>query len=235
MHVSPSLASQLPLAEISDLNRELYLERLAIIRTQIIDGTLSPTEFQKEITFKGEWRPSCVEELLGFDDHVFQSLNQISYPNNTDSFPYMKSMAYLPQVLLKHCNLTPADTFYDLGSGGGFPCLLMHLASGCRTVGVEIQEALCSAAEQKARDLNLSKSVSFKLADASEVNYQDGTVFYFFNPFQGETMKKVIDQLHQLSLQKEIVIFNATWCSDGARLPELFDEVLKGRIYKSKS
>jgi len=110
----------------------------------------------------------------------------------------------------------------------------MYLATGCRGLGTDIQPALVEKANSTARELGIEAKVSFTVADASECDLSKGTIFYLYNPFQGETMRKMIEDLHALSKTKPIVIFSPCYCSEQERLDRSFERLSRG-IYRSRS
>jgi ubiquinone/menaquinone biosynthesis C-methylase UbiE len=92
---------------------------------------------------------------------------------------------------------------------------LVHLLAGVRCVGVEYQTSYCEYASQRAEELRL-KNITFINADARDVDYADGTVFFLFNPFGGEIFDTVTEKIHRVAQ-----IRNITICSYGPSTPEL--------------
>jgi hypothetical protein len=88
----------------------------------------------------------------------------------------------------------PQDLFYDVGSGLGQVPILVHLLTGVRATGIEVEPAYCRVARATAEALGLSQ-VSFVQADARAADYRPGTVFYLFTPFVGEMLHAVLDRL----------------------------------------
>ncbi len=74
-------------------------------------------------------------------------------------------------VVLELVDQTPMgadDVFYDLGSGLGDIALMVHLLTGVRTYGVEIDPGLCTYAQDQATALGLS-GIMFINADVRSV------------------------------------------------------------------
>ena len=90
----------------------------------------------------------------------------------------------------------PEDVFCDIGSGLGQVPILVHLLTGVRAVGIEIEPAYCRVARKEAERLGLS-GVSFLEGDARTADYRPGTVFYLFTPFVGEMLQDVLDRLEE--------------------------------------
>ncbi|MGI4874499.1 MAG: class I SAM-dependent methyltransferase [Janthinobacterium lividum] len=105
-------------------------------------------------------------------------------------------------------NITPQDTFYDLGSGLGQVPLLVRLLSGATVRGVEIEPAYCRYAQACADALGLTSGVQFHCADARSLAYADGSIFFFFTPFTGHILTSVLAQLARVAQHKPLRIFS---------------------------
>ncbi|HEY4111892.1 hypothetical protein [Puia sp.] len=100
----------------------------------------------------------------------------------------------------------PADAvFYDVGAGLGQVVLLVHLLTGIRARGVEIEPAYCDYARDCAGGLGL-QDVDFICADARNADLSDGTIFFLYTPFRGAMLKSVLDRLKALSESKSIEV-----------------------------
>jgi hypothetical protein len=111
-----------------------------------------------------------------------------------DMIHYEPAPARLILDLIDNAGLQPGDVFSDLGSGLGQAVILVNLLTGIRAKGVEFEPAFCDAARACARRLGLA-NVEFINADAREVDYAGGTVFYLFTPFKGEILRAVLAKL----------------------------------------
>jgi SAM-dependent methyltransferase len=96
------------------------------------------------------------------------------------------------------------DEFVDLGSGLGRVVILAHLLSGARALGVEIQEPLAIGARARGLALNLP-AVSFVHASAADVAL-DGSVFFLYAPFNGETLTAVLRRIEEVARRRAIVV-----------------------------
>ena len=105
--------------------------------------------------------------------------------------------------LLQRAQLAPEDVLVDLGSGLGHVPLLVAMGTGARSVGVELQPAYVDAAQQCARDLNLT-CAAFVQSDARAADLSMGTVFYLYTPFTGSILQAVLDGLHQEAERRAI-------------------------------
>lgn len=121
--------------------------------------------------------------------------------------------------LVDHTSLAPTDVFYDLGSGLGQVVLLVHLLTGVRAKGVEIEPAFCAFAQQQAQTLGLT-DVAFINSDARTADYSDGTVFFMFTPFRGQLLQQVLARLQQEAQQRPIRL-----CTFGSCTPRVADQL----------
>ncbi|MCE7980095.1 MAG: class I SAM-dependent methyltransferase [Caldilinea sp. CFX5] len=120
--------------------------------------------------------------------------------------------------LVDHTPLMPTDVFYDLGAGLGQVALLIHLLTGVRAKGVEIEPAFCTFAQQQARTLGVT-DVTFINSDARTADYSDGTVFFMFTPFRGQLLQSVLARLQQEAQQRPIRL-----CTFGSCTPHVADQ-----------
>lgn len=120
--------------------------------------------------------------------------------------------------LVDHINFTPTDVFYDLGSGLGQVVMLVHLLTGVRAKGVEVEPVFCDFARQQAQELGLTQ-VEFINADARRAAYRDGTLFFMFTPFRDRLLQTVLDRLQQEAQQRLIRL-----CTFGSCTPHVAEQ-----------
>jgi len=109
-------------------------------------------------------------------------------------------------VVLELIDQTPMgvdDVFYDLGSGLGDVAIMVHLLTGVRAHGIEIDPGMCTFAQDQAVALGLVE-VTFINADVRSVDIGDGTVFYLFTPFGGDLLMEVLAKLENVAQQHTI-------------------------------
>jgi SAM-dependent methyltransferase len=239
MNTTTSSNFSFVLRDNRQVSPDLSAERLAELTSQLKNKTINLEALQQTLV---ELDPDCLIEfvtrLIGYDDREVQRLNQIEFPNDTDSFPYMLSHGRTLSRLLtvnreSQLKLDSDPVFMDLGCGAGLPSLLMHLATGCSAFGIDIQPKMIDKANEKVREFALDPHVSFSLANAAESDLTHANIFYIFNPFRGETMRKVFDKLIDISKQKQILVCSAGYCSEKSRLESEFTMVEPG-FYRSK-
>ena len=207
------------------------------MRQSLQNGSLAPARFVQAISCENVqwldvsvWSDQVAVDILGYNDAHCHSLNRLEYPSTTlpDYFPYEKSRACYFQALTRVIPIGTSDVFFDIGCGGGFPSLLMHAATGCRSIGIDIQQPLIDFARTCARELNVQHAVEFRNEEAATCDLSQGNIFLLSNPFQGELMRNVVNRLHALSQENYIVILVTTWCSGHEQLRDLFAEVRPG-------
>lgn len=137
------------------------------------------------------------EHLLGINTRG--TIKKDALGNRCDAVDYspvpfrafFQAMEHVPHQLL-------TGTFLDYGSGKGRALVLASRRYPFRrVVGVEMNPDLCRRAEHNLKQAG-SKPAEVICCDAA--TYQpptDTTVFFFYNPFFGETMKRVADNIHQ--------------------------------------
>jgi SAM-dependent methyltransferase len=107
---------------------------------------------------------------------------------------YQPTPARIVLDMVDRLALSPRDVVYDLGSGLGRVVCLVALVSEARGIGVEFEPAYAAHAQRCARDLGLARA-AFVNADAREVTYGDGTVFFLYTPFKGAILQRVVELL----------------------------------------
>jgi len=157
------------------------------------------------------------ENLDGLISGVFltQSIPQETLEREYGMVRYQATPTSVILEMVDQVNISKNDIFYDLGSGLGVVIGLVNLLTEVRCVGIEYQPEYCKYASERIEELNL-KNITFINADARDVDYVDGTIFFMFNPFGGEIFDTVINKLHTEAKQRKITI-----CSYGPSTPEL--------------
>ena len=125
---------------------------------------------------------------------------------------YQKTPARIVFELVERLHFNEDDVFFDLGSGLGQVAILVNLLTCVTTKGIEFDPAFCNYANDCATELKLSNAC-FINADAREVDYTDGTVFFMFTPFKGEILQDVLAILKRESLSRKIKIITYGPCT----------------------
>jgi len=98
-----------------------------------------------------------------------------------------------------------SDVFVDVGSGVGRAAVLVHLLTGARAVGLEIQPHFVVAARELAARLS---RVSFAEGDAVDLAERlgVGSVFFLYCPFGAERVTKLLSVLEPIARTKLITL-----------------------------
>ncbi len=118
---------------------------------------------------------------------------------------YQPTPASVILELIDQVELSTEDVFCDLGSGLGQVVGLVNLLTGVHCVGIEYQTTYCAYARQMTSILEL-ENTTFINADAKDVDYSQGTVFFMFNPFGGRIFDAVMEMLHEQAKHRRITI-----------------------------
>jgi len=138
------------------------------------------------------------ERRLGVDTDTRVQLADlgISNPDSRDSMPISYYAFY---SALKLIPLPPsACTFLDYGAGKGRAVCAAATLPFRKIVGVEFSRVLIEAALANLERMKhrRTRQVAIHEADATEYEIPaDVNLIYFFNPFAGPTLRKVVDKI----------------------------------------
>ncbi len=128
-----------------------------------------------------------------------------SVPRSRDMVHLEFSPTSIVLEIVDRLSLGPGDLFVDLGAGLGQVAMLVHMLTGVRARGIEMQPTYVAAARDTAREFGL-RGVEFLVADARAADYGEGTAWYLFTPFHGEILQAVLARLREQSHRKELRI-----------------------------
>jgi hypothetical protein len=131
----------------------------------------------------------------------------------TEMVEFYKTPAKVVVELVERAGFGPEDVFVDLGAGLGQVVMLVHLLTGVRALGVEIEPAYCAYARRCAERLGLT-GVGFVTSDARVADLSAGTVFFLFTPFKGEVFCQVMDRVRAVASSREIRVVGYGPCSE---------------------
>lgn len=187
------------------------------LRARIADGTLRGDvlgkEFERYLCNPGKsdrgYDPFdiFVNGLLRLD-----RLPHETRPREPEMVFYQPTPARVILELTEIISITPKDVFYDLGSGLGQVCILVHLLTGARTCGIEFEPAYCDYARQSAERLKLAH-VEFISTDARDADYAEATIFFMYTPFKGSMMTNVLQRIEFASRGRAVHIFTYGECT----------------------
>jgi len=111
---------------------------------------------------------------------------------------------------IDHVPIRDSDVVVDLGSGYGKVLLLIHLATGARCIGIELQRDVVVRAREAAMRLAIDeRDVRFEEADVRDVDealLRQGTIFYLYTPFRGPVLDAVLDRLERITRGRHISV-----------------------------
>jgi hypothetical protein len=196
-------------------NAELYQS----VRSDIVRGGRPHALLQWLQNSAGQ-NESQVPSGLGFDcrDELLSGVLQLREPSEPDLQRLPEMVPYQPTPVRHILNLIAAnalseeDVFVDLGSGLGHVPLLVSMLTGARSLGVEVEAAYVTSAQECAQSLHLSR-VHFMAQDARAADLSLGTVFYLYSPFVGSILTEVLNMLRMESTRRRIKICSLGPCT----------------------
>ena len=178
-----------------------HLTSAEAARRSIERGLHEPSAFRAALVNvpAGE-RDAWVDLVLGLDD----------LPGDGPALP-AGGVPYLPcsvEVLLRMVDEAPVrstDVFVDVGAGPGRAIALVHLLTGAGAIGLEIQPELVHAARALSARLGLSRVRCLEGDAATLAAFMVvGSVFFFYCPFSGARLAKVLDDLEPIAATREL-------------------------------
>jgi SAM-dependent methyltransferase len=97
------------------------------------------------------------------------------------------------------------DVFYDLGCGYGRVVLWGALLSGAQFRGIDLVAQRLAPAQRAARRLGLT-NVEFLQGNVLSTRFDDGNLFFFFDPFFQTTLRRVGLKLARIAHNRPIRI-----------------------------
>jgi hypothetical protein len=170
-------------------------------RARIRDGTLRGEALGKLLDSAPDTeRDTGVESLLGIEDY-----DRAAPPPGDAMIPYIPSGVDAICELVAAVPMHDADVFVDLGAGLGKVVMLVHLLTGVRACGIEIDAALVERANRASASIDL-RDVGFTRGDARTASLADGTIFFLYLPFTGDVLATVLDRLRSRARERPIVV-----------------------------
>ena len=143
---------------------------------------------------------------------LLAALPFLEHEESTDDAPDLPrgAVPYLPCAvddileLVRSAPVGFADEVVDIGSGLGRVAILVHLLTGARTQGIEIQELLVRGARSRCEELALG-GVGFVHANAADVAL-DGSIFFLYAPCNGAMLRSVLGRIEEVARRRRIVV-----------------------------
>jgi hypothetical protein len=161
----------------------------------------------------GSLRGSALRELLldvpyvdrdAFTDEMLQIDQPPDVPLPPGAVPYLPCGIDEILAMVRDAPVGPGDELIDLGSGLGRVAIMIHLLSGARTRGIEIQAPLVERSIELCDELGL-RGVSFVQGDVAESDLE-GAMFFLYAPFNGAMLARVMERLERVARRHPIVV-----------------------------
>ncbi len=201
--------------KLADANEKLFNDLLDSIRSN--DRSVVKEYFKKA---EQELAQRADDDYLGYDeiDMLVNGLLEVGIvpdepdERTADMLFYQPTPARIILKIIDELHLTANDIFYDIGSGIGHVPILVTLLTDIQTKGIELQDVYFRYSIECLKKLALS-NVEFIKADARDVDYTDGTIFYLYTPFRGAMLQQVMDKLEAISQQRQIRVCSYGPCT----------------------
>lgn len=131
----------------------------------------------------------AIDELIGLDPFVPDA----ALPPGC--VPYIAAPVSAVVRLTEAVAMDANATFVDVGCGVGRAAMLVHLLTGARAVGVEIQPHLVELGRAAVQRLALER-VELSCGDACDAAHlPEGDVYFMYCPFDASRVKRVLTLL----------------------------------------
>lgn len=158
---------------------------------------------------------STIDRVLGIPPYTLRedlSLQDLEKRYGHEQYVYQGTPYNYIRLLLSLVGINQHDVVYDLGSGYGRFVLYGATVTDATFRGVEIVPERIAYSEAIRRRLGLT-NVRLLLGNVLNHSWNDGTVFFLFNPFTDATMRRVMERLKSIASERTITIL--TWGGGG--------------------
>lgn len=134
---------------------------------------------------------------------------------NPDSIDYWPTPYQAIKAAMKRIRISKTDVFVDYGTGKGRIVTVAATYPIRRVVGIELSAVLAANARSnviKAQKTRRCEHVDIRTLDAVDFDLpSDATILHFFNPFRGETLRRVVANIRESleAVPRELVILFA--------------------------
>jgi precorrin-6B methylase 2 len=153
---------------------------------------------------------------LGYD--LTKDVKAMHRQKSKDAMQYTHSDARTIKPIFDSLGISPLDKILDYGSGkGGMMIWLAQCYPFGKIAGVEFCSEYDILAKQNFTKNGLSYLETYNVDAATFTDIDEYNYFYFFNPFIGETMNRVVANIRDSFLRhsrKMVVIYNNPRCRE---------------------
>jgi hypothetical protein len=178
-----------------------HLTSAEAARRSIERGLHDPSAFRAALLGvpAGE-RDAWVDLVLGLDDLPPDGL---ALP--AGCVPYLPCSVEILLRMVDEAPIRSTDVFVDVGAGPGRAMVLVHLLTGAGAVGLEVQPELVRASHGLMARLGLSRVRCIEGDAATVAAFMVvGSVFFFYCPFSGARLAKVLDDLEPIARTRQL-------------------------------
>lgn len=194
--------------ELEDINRRFYTALRQGIR--VGEHVFAPWIDTLEPTPAGD----------GYDyrDDLLSGVLALDEPDEVAPLPpemvfYQPTPARHVFELIRRARLNEHDVVMDFGSGLGIVPLVVAATTAARAIGIEREATYVDAARRCASRLGLAR-LSFECGDARDADVSAATLFYFYTPFTGTVMRKVLETLRREAARRPLRIASFGPCTE---------------------
>lgn len=114
-------------------------------------------------------------------------------------YPYEPTPYSVLERLAESRYIAEDNIVIDYGCGKGRVGFFINYRIGCKVIGIEFDNSICSKAQQNAASYlqcnRKENRVLFYCIAAEQYTVENADVFYFFNPFSVEILRAVIGKI----------------------------------------
>lgn len=165
-------------------------------RAFLIARKLGPVAFRSALlSVPPRDRDAWVDQIFGLDANVEDGPE---LPRGCT--PYLPCPVDSVIAAVDEAAIDSKDVFVDIGAGVGRVGLLVRLLTGAAVIGIEVQSSLVALARNRAQEFRLER-FSIVHGDASQLAryVAIGSVFFFYCPFSGLRLNRLIDELEPIA------------------------------------
>lgn len=173
------------------------------VRSAIVSRACKPAHFRQALLdVPTRDRDAWVDAVLGMGE-VLEDGPELPQ----GCVPYLPCGVDALIRLADRVPIGPRDVFVDIGSGMGRAAVFMHLLTGARVVGVEVQSAHVRAARDLVTRMGLA-DVRFVQGDAADIPAacKTGTVFFLYCPFGTMRLVRFLGHLQPIACARPISV-----------------------------
>lgn len=126
--------------------------------------------------------------LLNIDTSGIDESKEDYHHNRYEPTPYE-----ILDRLIASGYLSKENTVVDYGCGKGRVALYLNHQIGCKTIGIDYNDALIDIANFNKESLDCDVEFICMSAEKYEISNED--CFYFFNPFSEKILRRVMNQI----------------------------------------